>query len=262
MEEKKKSNIGIILLMIILLCAAFAGGYFVNEKGLIGGEKETPKEEGKEEKEDKVTVYDVTDEKVSSLINNFSAVFLGDCTFVEKVANDKKITVNDINNSGAYNLVGTKFDDSKDTISMEEFKKEVAKYFGKDYKFEVSDLMGKGKSCVPYYYDSSSNSFKHQQPECGWTCGPHSTYSIASAVDTNGTLKMNVKVLFYVSHDNSSNVDVFGDYAKTKKLTTFDFNTNTAPYIELIEYDKVDTYEFTFKNEDGNYVFVSSELKK
>ncbi|MBQ6477008.1 MAG: hypothetical protein IJI43_01045 [Bacilli bacterium] len=51
MEEKKKSNIGIILLVIVLLCAAFAGGYFVNEKGLIGGEKDTPKEEEKEEKE-------------------------------------------------------------------------------------------------------------------------------------------------------------------------------------------------------------------
>ena len=267
MEEKKKSNIGIILLVIVLLCAAFAGGYFVNEKGLIGGEKETPKEEEKEEKkeEDKVTVYDVTDEKILSLLGVLGFIEPGNCHWIETFANDKKFSVDDIDSRGAYTVTSAYFTDAErskwpDTVSFEDFKKQVAKRFGKDYKFEVSEKFGKGKECVPYYYDSSSNSFKKQETACGWTCGPSSTYKVVSAVDKNGVLKMNVKVLFYVIPENSNEGVMYGDYNKTNKIGTFSTFESVMPTDDL--FAKTDTYEFTFKNEDDNYVFVSSELKK
>ena len=81
---------------------------------------------------------------------------------------------------------------------------------------------------------------------------------MVKAVDTDGILKIDVKVIF-ASLDEGKD-GMYSDYAKTNKIGTFEDNNQDVTRQALFE--KGSDYQFTFKLEDGNYVFVSSEPVK
>ena len=262
---KKKSPIGLIILIIILMCGCLVGGYFINEKGLIklGSEKETKeekkKETKKEEKEPVVTNYAVTDAKVAKLIDNILQYKPGVmCGRITLLAMDKKFGVNDIDNDGAWSIAMTDLS-GKDKITLDEVSNIIKKYLGKDYKFEPKSSYEAYCSGI-YEYDESSKTFNKKPVEggCGGSCGPAaSNYRMVKAVDTDGVLKIDVKVVFGSEGVNNGNQDAFySDYARTNVIG--DANQNSIEDL----YDKGADYQFTFKLEDGNYVFVSSEPVK
>ena len=256
---KKKNSIGWIILVIILMIGCLIGGYFINELGLLSFNKdkevkEEKKETKKEEKEPVVTIYAVTDEKVSKLIENINVGTLDGCNGFEDYANDKKVVANDITSQKAFRIAETAefFNSGKESISLDEFTKVVQKFLSKDYKFNPEDGMGKGK-CMSYYYDASTKTFNKQETACGGTCGPMTSYKMVKAVDTDGVLKIDVKVIF-ASLDEGK-MGYYSDYQKTNKIGSVE---EQIAYL----YDKGSDYQFTFKLEDGNYVFVSSEPVK
>ena len=254
MEEKKKSPVGTILLVIIIILlmgACLIGGYLIHEmqdKKDNKGDNVTTVDDNTKEPTQKV--YDVTDETVSNLIEKYRVGF--DCARLEVFTNDKKVTANDISNDVAYEVAVFNKNDvfTKDTVTVEEATKEVQKYFGKDYKFDPDSLKERKGTCISHYYDKANKQFVHQETACGGTCGPRTSYKLTKAVETDGVLELNTKVIF-ASWDKATE-GYYSDYQKTNKIGTFE------EYNELI-YDKGSTYKFTFKNEDGNYVFVSSE---
>ena len=257
---KKKSPIGLIILIIILMCGCLVGGYFINEKGLIklGNEKETKeekkKETKKEEKEPVVTNYAVTDEKVANLIRNIDVGALENCNGFEDYASNKKVEAKDVSSIKAFRIAETAefFNSGKQSITLDEFTKVVQKFLGKDYKFNPEDGMGKGK-CMSYYYDASTKTFNKQETACGGTCGPITNYKLVKAVDTDGVLKLDVKVIF--ASTDEGKMGYYSDYSKTNKIGTFEEQIDPL-------YNKGSDYQFTFKLEDGNYVYVSSEPLK
>lgn len=258
MEEKKKGNGGLIILVVLLLiaCIGMGGFIFVNKDKLMATEntkttvdnekKDTNDSNCKEQK-----VYAVTDEKISNLIDQLTVGF--SCDALERYTNDKKVTVDEISNDRAYEiaLYNQGQEKSNSTITVDELTKMIQKYLGKDYKFDISKInQSKGKTCISHYYDSSSNTIVPQETACGGTCGPHTTYTIVKAIDTDGMLELDVKVLF-VDKDFTG---FYSNYAKTNKVSEVENS--------FLPFEKGDTYKFIFKNEDGNYVFVSSELVK
>ena len=256
---KKKSPVGLIILVIILMCGCLVGGYFINESGVLSSKKETKeeeKEDKKDEKEPVVTNYAVTDAKVAKLIDKLMVGTLDlefRCNTLEAYANNKKVEAKDISVLRAYRIAENDFFNSgKQSISLEEFTATVQKYLGKDYVFNPEDKLGLGK-CMTYYYDASSKTFNMQETACGGTCGPTSSYKIVRAVDTDGVLELDTKVIF-ASLDEGKD-GYYSDYQKTNKIGTFEDNRDSL-------YDKGSDYKFTFKLEDGNYVFVSSEPVK
>ena len=123
----------------------------------------------------------------------------------------------------------------------------IKKYLGKDYQFNPEKVDYQDASCPQYYYNKDSKTFKRQETVCGWTCGPRTQYEITKATEANGILEIIIKVVFY----KNNTLGYFGDYAKTNQIMNG---------IEgVIPFEKGSTYKFTFKYEDGNYVFVSSE---
>ena len=255
---KKKGSGLLIVLVIVLVVASLVGGFFIGTSGILVGKKEEPgkkeekKDTKKEEKEPVVTNYAVTDEKVANLINNLDVGILDDsCKTLEIYTNDKKVEVKDIPALKAYRIAEAAefFDSGKQSISLDEFTKVVQKYLGKDYKFNPEDGLGKGH-CMAYYYDASTKTFNKQETACGGTCGPRTNYNIVKAVDTDGVLKIDVKVIF-ASLDEGKDA-FYSDYQKTNKIGTFEDDLSSL-------YSKGSNYQFTFKLEDGNYVFVSSE---
>ena len=161
---KKKSPVGLIILIIVLMIGCLVGGYFINEAGLLVGKKdETEKKEEKkdtkkEEKEPVVTTYAVTDEKVRDLINNLvthepSRKNL--CTAFEAYVLDKKVTVNDISNDTAWDIIMEYSDMEKgQKISLDSVNKAIKKFLGKDYKFDPKSV--NTETCVAnYIYDET-----------------------------------------------------------------------------------------------------------
>ena len=274
---KKKSPIGWIILVIILMIGCLVGGYFINESGILSGKKEPTKKEEKkdtkkEEKEPVVTNYAVTDEKVSNLIDNIVSrgSSYGSCKAFEFYVTDKKVVVNDIPNSMAYfiaersllggnyqNVSGGYYQNEKNSFTLDELTAEIKKYLGKNYKFDPKSVNYKDANCSQYNYDDNSKIYNKQETACGWTCGPSTDYKMVKAVDTDGVLKIDVKVIFYSYEKNDS---YYSDYAKTNVIGTQLQNYNNSSYDTL--FDKGSDYQFTFKLEDGNYVFVSSEPVK
>lgn len=253
-EQKKKSPIGIIILMVVLMIGCLVGGYFLNESGIFNKDKkDTEEKDKKDEKEPVVIEYDVTDEKVAKLIDHLTAGGF-ECQVLTTYANDKKVSVSDIAADRAYRIAESEiFNSSNESYTLEEISNIVKKYLGKDYKFNPVDQMGR-KQCYQYYYDASSKKFIKQETACGGTCGPRTSYKLIKAVDTDGTLVLNVKVVF-AKYDTGTGFDFFSDYAATNGIGTASDDLNTL-------FDKGSDYVFTFKLEDGNYVFVSSEPAK
>ena len=262
-EEVKKTNNGLgpgfMVILVVLFLIGIGLGFAaakVIDLDVKEETKEVEKDKKKEEKKEPVvTNYAVTDEKVSKLIDNLDVGILDDsCKTLEIYVNNKKVEAKDITIQKAYRIAESAefFNSGKQSVSLDEFTKVVQKYLGKDYNFNPSDGMGKGQ-CMSYVYDASTKTFNKQETACGGTCGPMPSYKMIKAVDTDGVLKIDVKVIF-ASLDEGKD-GYYSDYAKTNKIGTFEDDREAL-------YDKGSNYQFTFKLEDGNYVFVSSEPVK
>lgn len=252
LEEKKKGNKGLIVVIVLLLliCCGMGGFIFMNKDKIFStkSEPEAGDKEKKEEKEPVVTVFEVDDAKISKLIDNLIVGF--ECNRLEVYTNDNKVSASDISNDIAYEVAVYNQDSnlSKDSVSTDEITKLVQKYFGKDYKFDPETLTDRKGQCISHYYDKASKQFAYQETACGGTCGPHTTYKIVKAVDTDGVLKLDVKVIFV----DQNITNFYSDYAKTNIIGGFDNDVESY-------FNQGSDYQFTFKNEDDNYAFVSAE---
>jgi len=256
MEEKKNKSIWKIILIIVLMIGCFTGGYFIND--ILKTEKNTEKvqnnkEEKQEEKTPVVTNYEITDAKVANLIENLlkGGFSYGGCQSLEVFVNNNKVETNDISNLAAYHIAEiNEFYEKKDSFTLDEMNNAIKKYFGKDYVFNPNSIDYNGQSCPQYNYDNNTKTFNKQETACGGTCGPTSSYKLEKAVDTDGVLELNIKVVF--ASTNQGTEGYYSDYQKINKIDTFDDNKDNL-------YSKGANYKFTFKLEDGNYVYVSSE---
>ena len=261
---KKKSPVGLIILVIILMVGCLVGGYFINESGILGSKKDEKEEKGsdKEKKEEKkepvVTNYAVTDEKVAKLIDRLLVRGSGvgnNCNVVEFYTNDKKVVANDIPNLMAYHIGEADFFNKKDSFSLDDINTAIQSKLGKDYKFDPTKINYKGETCPQYSYDDSTKTYSKQETACGWTCGPSTTYKVIKAVDTDGVLELDTKVIFSSAYNSNIENGYYSEYGLKNKIGTFEDQLENL-------YDKGSNYKFTFKLEDGNYVFVSSEPLK
>ena len=133
------------------------------------------------------------------------------------------------------------------TITLDEYKKAVQKYLGKDYIFNPDEIDFSDYYCNQYNYDKETKTFTAQETACGRTCGPGTTYQVTKAIEKDGQLEISTSVVF------SDGNKYYSNYQKTDIIVDHIYDTT------LIPFDKGSKYLFKFKLEDGNYVFVSSE---
>ena len=131
-----------------------------------------------------------------------------------------------------------------------ETKKTIFRTKGKDYNIDPASLDYSTSNCMRFVYDTNTKTFNKQETACGWTCGPVSTrYLVTRAVENDGELTITMKVAF---GDGESTF--YKDSLHQNKLATYNEGYDVIPYEQAV------SYKFTFKLEDGNYVFVSSAL--
>lgn len=260
--EKAKN----VIIVVLVLAVIGLSGYLCYDKFLSNDKddkpvvketkEETTTEKGTEEKtttekeievEEKkdVVVYSVDDPKISKLIEKLNIQI--ECDKLVGIINVSKLESKNVSSLVAYHvaLKNEFLNKGKATISLEEMNQAIFKYLGADYKFDPTSINYKGVSCPPYYYDKNSKTFKKQQTACGGACQYGTSYKIVKAVDDDGILKLDTRIVFVGDY-------YYSDYAKTKKIGKLGEDLNLL-------FEKGATYQFTFKLENGNYVFVSSE---
>lgn len=258
--RKEKNSVWKIIILLILMIGCFTSGYFINDilKAETNNEKIQDKEETKdeqlEEKESIGTNYEITDDRFANLIDNLlkGARNYSLCESLEIFVNDKKVETKYISNLVAYHIVEiNEFYQKKDSFTLDEMNSAIKKYFDKDYMFNPNNIDYNSQSCPQYNYDNNTKIFNKQQAACGGTCGPTTSYKLEKAVDTDGILELSIKVVFVSTNEGKDGY--YSDYQKTNQIGIL-FNDN----IDSL-YSKDSNYKFTFKLEDGNYVYVSSE---
>ena len=181
--------------------------------------------------------------------NTLMKLFLGgpkECSLIEAYLKDKIVTSNDIDNLTAYSVAQINEFPTRETITLEEMKNAVKKYFGKDYLFDVDSLNLNG-TCSSHIYDKEKQAFVQREGGCGSACFRSTSYKIINTTEKDGLLNIQVKVIFA----DESTEKYYSDYERTKEIGTFRSSLSSL-------YEKGSNYQFTFKLEDNNYVFVSS----
>ena len=249
-EEKKKGHLLLVICLIALMVLCGGLGYFLGGSNLITvsqDSKNVTKEKEDKECPKQIAAYDeIAIGNVDKIIKNI----MMKCDNEEFFFNDKKVTVDDIDNIRAYATVMKNYTNKKEDIPADQIKDDVKKYFGKDYDFKPSAEVC-NKLCSNYYYDSSSDTFKYREPACGGACGPDGAdYAVSKAVLDGDVLTIDLKVVFIESSEQYTAI-YYSDFGHTKRIE------NAYEQLDVIKSGS--NYRFTLKNEDGNYVFVSSE---
>ena len=269
MEEKeskreKNSNhnryaVEIVCLIIFLILLGGCAGWYGNELFSKSDKTVVKEKNEQDEKQDsQMIVYEGTDEKILSLLTNLYMPFHG-CIENHEFIRDKKVVAQDISDSLAYEIAinrGGYYAKKLDSIALDDIEATIHKFLGKDYQFNpeaVSKEVNYRVACPGYDYDSSTKSFvkkREWDTDCGGTCDYAYAYDVIKAVEQNGILQLSLKFLF--EGDNNT---LYADYHRTVSV----INPTVSGYERFTPFEKGTKYVFTFKVEDGNYVFVSSE---
>lgn len=253
-----KKNIVIAILIIALVGAV---GYIGYDK--VWSEK-NPKQTNEKQKEietePKEEVLETTDQVVLNAMNKINSAWGYYCGTDSVYMTTKKVTAADISNDFAYVTVMNKLaTDTNSPVPASRLDQAIDETFGKDYQFEHKNY----SSCPMYSYDAATGNYNFVGSACGGTCGPTNIKEIVKAIKKDQTLEIYIRVIFSnpeiaegerYSYCKDSNLEQIVGY-----LSYEDRIYNEEQVTDLVS--KGSLYKFTFKLEDGNYVFYSSELQ-
>lgn len=254
--RKTFETILMVFIVILFIVSSFFGGYYMGANKDIRTvinkisnatkkkKKTTEVTETKEEKK-----VDLADSKIANLIPNLLKGF--DCWTIEEFANDKKIVANDISAQRAFTIAETNtfYFSRKQIISFDEYNNEIKKFLGSSYLFNPEKIEYGGENCPQFEYQKDSKEFIRRPNNCGGVCGNNvSVYRVINGKYENDNLILIVKVLF----GSREGTNFYKDYNKMKFITNDPDNLDNS-------LGQGGEYQFTFREEQGNYVFVSSE---
>ena len=154
----------------------------------------------------------------------------------------------------------------------------------KDYTLEKKDYDG----CIAYKYNKEKDSFDIYHYGCGATCGGSQAFDlfkITKAEQTGDKLEVTYKVLFSEILDEKTKdktyLNYYTDYNRKNSVTVdkdlYEYGEDNSMYEKPVSYYYLNNdgtnsldilskygsvYKFTFEKQNGNYVFISSELVK
>lgn len=272
MSERKKNKGLIMLVVILVLALIMTTGYIVYDKFIAGGEVEEKNDDNKvntikEDISEQLVDVDVNSTEIQDLFSNISHGLNSYCG-INYYYQDKKIFAGDLSNDLVFDIVLLQlYNDRKaqgelypfsqigDGFTVNELDEKITSTFGKNYSFTHRTI----NSCPVFEYDSVNQKYViNSSPGCGGTCGAMNLKKVVRALKNDQTIELYVRVLFAGGVDTT---DYYKDYNKTQKVEGLEMDSNNFFPIESdSNVAKGSLYKLTFENEDGNYVFVSSEL--
>ncbi len=280
----KKNGVLIVIFLIIGLSFGCIGGYLYRES-----KEEKPIKRPDTVVESKEQALDLSNTELTdtmSKITTMSCNKLQYYYFLEK----EKVTIKDISNETAmmfidYDYYGFVDENTKSKIkkgedgteyievSEDEVLEKIQKRFGSDYKFEHKTYEDAGPA--KFEYDKDKKQYKVILYGFGCT-GPANTSiaQITKAYKKDDKMVVTYRVLYGEDIlDNPTSTyysKYYKDYNKKTPVSKDDINYTGNGYTPnlmvandqyLPNYSLGSEYEFTFKKDGSEYVFVSSELK-
>ena len=291
MEEKKKSNKGLICLVVILLLAVLGlGGYILVDKDIIKLKKEEKKTE--EKVEPKEVELDPESEEVVSLMKKALGVddysVFSTCTSNLNVYR-KGFDINSVENADLDILVthyiasvsskdqpyyekkeidlGTGSEapaGSYGTLKNETYKNYVLEYFGPKYKFEIPKEgyeFNSHLSCGIYRYSKEYDCYLNISA-CGGICPDMYINKLDKAVKNSTEDSIVVDFYSFVLINDTENGGSYlrNDIESTDNIAyynsdehVYDTMQNQKDEIFAQYKDKAARYQFTFKKDGDNY---------
>jgi len=274
MAKKKMSPALQVIIFIMILIGASVGGWLFGEwfsgiqyKNEIKEKENVDNDAEKKENDEGINSIqlDIGD---ANVLNIFSGMDTYASTYGDNncgVLNydyfrDSKGTVSNLNKStptyaalNYLNKLGLTFNGGE-TFTRDQMHEAISKLFGKGYVYVDDDI----EMCPSISYDSTTGVYTVGAPGCGGTCAPSNQKKLVNALMIGDKVELYVRVLF-VKVENNNKVNYYGDFAKNK-LVQVQYAEDGSIALESFEAGSL--YKVTFKEEDGNYVFVSSELSK
>ena len=254
-KKPPKNYKNILGIIIIILLGILAGSLIINQYILVTTLKEEVKNSKAEmhpskeanEPEIEVEIYKQNEKINSELIDT---LLRGEeyTSLRGEFVKEKKVEANDISNQRAYFIVEQNEYETneKDAISLEEYANKVKEYLGEEYSFNPQTISF-DKICSKYRYNPSTNTFLKQETSCKKEGEYTAIYKPIKEIKRKNSLEIDIRVLFY----NAKTKEIFADYQETKSLGIFDEKN--------IPYNNGTMYRFSFKEQDGKYIFISSE---
>lgn len=277
---EKKSNKGLICLVIILIVLVLGlGGYIVYDK-VLNVEKESNKEQ---EKQNENKTEDILSEEEKEQLNEKMQIIMEmddefDTPHFGYYYEEEQFLTSEMGNQEKIFLALRSLEPERINIpyheeenaplifTEEEVDKALKKIFGSKvvYKHEYSHRRFEG---ILRKYNSDKKQYEVNNTEVGSRFGVQTEYLITDYKKENNEAKLSVKAAIILSDFNekgtSSIYNPTHELGSDSKDDLVVANIKWEDSSSLETYaDKLDTYIFTFKQEEDNYYFYSVELEK
>ena len=264
MEEKKKSNVGLVVLVVVLLlaCAGMGTFIFINKDKLMTKENNTSNEQlnnkNQKEEEESVTFSDSELEKYVKYISPISigpsaAIYDTDTVIAKNLSAGKKI---EYVGAKVHSKNTTTSDFQYNVVSEQDVKSIVEEVYGPNTYEKTTFNLG----CGDYTLNESEKNY-YSKTGCG---GSSATFVANVIIDYKATKSKLEITTAYAFFDGMTN-KIYKDYKKSIALddysggNTDETNYYLKSYVEKNK-DKLNTIVYTFESMDGtNYYFT--ELK-
>ncbi len=222
----------------------------------------------KQPKQKDDTIQDTTQKvdvnKLEMILTDLTTSFDRPCGFYEYF-NEDTYTYQDISNEDALNIVMAKIYKDKisqgidDTSLVNTFfsKKEVldtmSSLFTSKYQFSDGNFPN-------FQYDDEEQAYLVKTaPSCGGVCAAKNIYQLTKALKYSDYLEIQLRVAFVDVADKS--IKYYKDYNKNNLLKEIDMSSFSEKQILTDEeLQQTSLYKMTFNIENGNCVFLKSEI--
>ena len=264
--EKRGHGLIIFFLLIII---AILSVYICYEKGLlevkpkeksVSKTKVVEKQKEKDVEEEQIEVLEVVSNDVTHLFNTLTTG-VGEYCGIWNYFQEEKVTTSDIPNELATSIAlnalyenGIAIDRKGTTFTKKQLNSQIKEIFGQDYEYENEDI----DICPTYTYDEENETYTTNEGKCKNTCTIPNKAKIVKAYKKGNDIEIYARVLFAEKNESFPAI-YYKDFNKTSPLETekskvIDYNIDDETYA------KGSLYKLTFTNENGNYIFVSSEF--
>ena len=269
MEEKKKSNAGLIIFVVILLlaCVGMGAFIFINKDKLLTKDNNSINDNQNNNKTEEESVT-FSDSELEKYINYINPVSYGPAQEIYNVdsINAKKLSAREkIEYIGVHVLTMNRQEDTQDgytknMIDESDVKKLVEEVYGPNtYERTTFNL-----KCGDYSFDEQSKQYSYITGGCGGTSPFFVSNVITDYKATKSKLEITTSYAFFDGDTNK----FYKDYNKSVPLDEYTGSNTENPTTFLKDYvnnnkDKLNTIVYTFESSDGeNYYFTGLKNNK
>lgn len=247
-----------LLLLMCIVPLLFSTGCSIS----INDVKENQGEVNQTQKEEDVAVDNETVVKLAEKMHYFNKPFIGDQFFGYFYTKDSYSVDTMSNQAKLFLAIHSLYESSwmeagisdKIQLSEEKVKSSYESIFGTNTSYQNESLTGSSCGFAEFTYDASRNVYEQSGAGCGGTALPVYVTKIISAKKSDSYLTFTEKVAYVAASEGTFKV-----YKSKSDSTVLGNETDD---VITTYYDQLDSYQYTFRIENGNYYFESVKKVK